>query len=1159
MGLRGCGAGERVTGSVDWRFSVLGSLEVTAAGRRLAFPAGKLRSLLAVLLVEANAVVSVDRLVDCLWDGEAPQGAHSTVQKYVYRLRSVLEPARLSGTDGGMVLTRPPGYLLAVDPGQIDSVEFVELTSSAARRAAAGDWEASGALLERALGLWRGPAWAEFAECGFARADIIRLEGLRAAAAEELAEVKLSLGRHIEVIGELEEVIVHYPLRERPRAQLILALYRAGRQVEALENYRKFRKDLIDQVGVEPSRVLRRLEEAILAHEPALDLAAPPVTSTPFQPAALAGAPGVPAPSPAAARSRRRRGDARRVRRRWVAVAVAGLALAAGSLTWSTGRGSDHRPVIEPNSVGIISSDGHRLMDQVPVGQSPAGVAVDGDRSAWVANTEAGTVSRVGLRDRRVEQTVQVGRSPTGVAVAGDEVWVANGGDGTVSEINAGSSMVVRTVPVGGRPDAIASGPGGVWVVLRADASLKRLDPTTGRVTMTVAVGPDPAGVAAGAGAVWVTNATDGTVSRVDPVTGSVASPITAGAGPAGIAVGPSAVWVANAFDQSVSRIDPVNRRVIAIISVEDGPTWIAASDSAVWVSSEVAGTITRIDPRTNLVVQSLRIGAAPRGIALVGNQVWVAAGAFTAPSHRGGTLTIAADQPPDPLDPAAAYYTTNWRVLAVVYDGLVGFRRTSGTAGLTLVPDLATSLPRPTDGGRTYTFQLRRGIHYADGRTVTPADIRRGVEREFVAGAGSGNPAYYAGIVGGDACLHRPATCQLSRGVVTDAAAHTVTFRLTRPDPDFLSKLALLFVPATPPGAPSRAFGTHPFPGTGPYMIHDFVPGRSLTLTRNPYFHQWSFAAQPAGYPDIIRWQRADTVHKVRAVTDGTADLADLSEPATPPEILSQLRANYPTRIHDDATGLTFMLALNTRQPPFDNVRARRALAYALDRAAARSQPTQATTCQLLPPNYAGYQPYCPYTLTPGPDNRWNSPDMATARRLVAASHTAGTPVDVWAIDSPEFRDFGVYVTRLLTELGYPATLHTADLDVYFPIVQNSKTHMQVSEAGWGPDFPDPSNYFLPILSCSSFKPDSDNNSNISRYCNPTIDTLAARAQAATPTDPAQARALWTQIDHAVVDDAPVIPTYTGTETTFVSTRVGNYQEDIQLHGPFLDQIWIR
>ena len=274
-------------------------------------------------------------------------------------------------------------------------------------------------------------------------------------------------------------------------------------------------------------------------------------------------------------------------------------------------------------------------------------------------------------------------------------------------------------------------------------------------------------------------------------------------------------MWVANSLDLTVSKIDPATDRVTATIPVHDGPSTIVAASNALWVSDEFDATLDRIDPRTGQVTRSVFVGSSPRGLAATPSGVWVAARPFAAASHRGGTLTVVSDYLPE-RDPVQAYDPFGIPALATVYDGLVTLRRSGGADGLTLVPDLARTLPRPAGGGTTYTFTLRPAIRYSNGTPVRASDFRRGIQRTLSFGFA---PPYYEGILGGQTCQQHPRRCDLSAGIISNDAAGTVTFHLGHADPEFLYKLALLLAAPAPPGAPDQAIYRAPFlPGTGPY-----------------------------------------------------------------------------------------------------------------------------------------------------------------------------------------------------------------------------------------------------------------------------------------------------------------------------------------------------
>ncbi|MGH3491694.1 MAG: BTAD domain-containing putative transcriptional regulator, partial [Sciscionella sp.] len=251
-------------------FGVLGPLAVTRAGVPLDLGRPQQRALLAALVIEANRVVERDRLIDWLWPEVAPARAAATVQVYVSGLRRVLEPDRERAAAGTVLLTRAPGYLLRVAEGELDAQRFEASAGQARSALARGDPARADALAEQALGLWRGPAFVEFAGMEFARAETARLAELKASTVEDRLQAGLGLGRHAALVGELEALVVRHPLRERPRALLMRALYRCDRQADALAVYEATRRMLDEELGLRPSAGLRALHQAILAQDPAL-------------------------------------------------------------------------------------------------------------------------------------------------------------------------------------------------------------------------------------------------------------------------------------------------------------------------------------------------------------------------------------------------------------------------------------------------------------------------------------------------------------------------------------------------------------------------------------------------------------------------------------------------------------------------------------------------------------------------------------------------------------------------------------------------------------------------------------------------------------------------------------------------------------------------
>ncbi len=243
---------------------MLGPIEVRADGVLTTLGGRRQRAVLAVLALHPNQVVSVDRLVEDIWGENPPPTAVHTVQVFVSRLRRALADA------GDRLITRPPGYVLDLQAGEVDAHRFERFYESARTALAAGNADDALALLRQAEALWRGQPLVDFTYEPFAQATIARLEELGVNVREELIEAHLALGHHDEVVPELEALVREHPFRERPRAQLMLALYRSGRQAQALEAFHQTRRALLEELAVEPGETLRELEKAILRQDPSL-------------------------------------------------------------------------------------------------------------------------------------------------------------------------------------------------------------------------------------------------------------------------------------------------------------------------------------------------------------------------------------------------------------------------------------------------------------------------------------------------------------------------------------------------------------------------------------------------------------------------------------------------------------------------------------------------------------------------------------------------------------------------------------------------------------------------------------------------------------------------------------------------------------------------
>lgn len=857
------------------------------------------------------------------------------------------------------------------------------------------------------------------------------------------------------------------------------------------------------------------------------------------------------------------RGAVRRMRfgtRRRLAAAVGGLlagggAVAALLLTLGDSGTAKALSHVGANAIGLIDPETNKIVGEVPVGATPSHLAV-GEGAAWVTNADGDTVSRVDVPGGIVVQTIPVGSSPSGITTGSGAVWVANSLEGTVSRIDPKVNKVVQPIPVGNGPAGIIHAAGFIWVANTGDETITKIDAETGKPVRTLAIAATE--LAFGAGTLWASQRSLNRVVRIDPSSGRVVSSLQVGNGPAGIAFASGAAWVANNLDGTVSRIDPTTNSVAAAIPTGNGPVAVAAGSDGVWVSNQFGGTLVRIDPRTNRVVRRISVGDRPQSVAISSDAVLVGVRQSGA-GHRGGKLAVRMTRDVDSLDTAIAYDTISWAILRMTGDGLVAFNQASGLAGTQLVPDLAVSLPTPTDGGKTYTFQLR-GIRYSNGAPLRASDFRPTFERAFALGAGAS--LYYDRIVGGARCAKSPKRCDLSRGIVADDARRTVTFHLTGPDPEFLYKLALSFAYVVPARSPRVAVGRHPLPATGPYAISRYVPGRVIALERNRYFHEWSKAAQPDGYPDEISFEIGGTADEaVAAVIAGSADAFSTVQSASFPSEsrLAAITTRYASQVHTNPQPATVAFFLNTRVAPFDRVDVRRALNYAADRGAAvaaigGSGVAQAT-CQVLPASFPGYRSYCPFSAGTPTNGDWAAPDMAKARALIARSGTHGMKVTFWS--RSDQNDLGSYGVKLLRSLGYRASLKVVKGTDYFPVINDSRTKAQIGIFQWSSDYPQASGFISPILTCASFLPNDPGNSNAAAFCDPRIDRQIGRALVEQSADADAARGLWEGIDRELVDQAPLVPLVNLKSIDVLSQRVGNYQYSPA--GMLFDQLWVR
>ena len=563
------------------RFLVLGPLEVRLDGQELDLGSGRQRALLALLLVHRGEVVSSDRLIDELWAGNPPASALKVLQGYVSQLRRVLPRET--------IVTRGSGYLL--DTGETDAGEFERIVHDASSE----EPQQAARTLRTGLALWRGRPYADVEYEAWAQGEIGRLEELRLVALEERIDADLRLGEASRLVPELEALVAEHPLRERLRAQLMLALYRSGRQADALEVFAGGRKLLVDELGIEPGPELQDLQRRILAQDPGLG----------------------PTPRPQPLASIARRG-------KWLVVAGAALlTVAAAAGAWLIAHGSGGRSATAGGSaVVVLDPQDGRLAGRIPLAQPPASLAVAA-HSLWALSTADRTIARIDPATHKPIQTFTTTGVPTDLAVGAGALWVLNGAGSepggiltyvvpaSVARLDLRSGVETRAIPLrrGSRPiafdrktgvGAIAVGRDAIWAI-DASGAVDRIDPSERRIVATV-TGLAAEAIAAAGNEVWIDDGAT-TVARIDPRSNRITTRIPLGAsGLDGIALGDGAVWVADSQDGEVWRIDPGPPVVTRTIPSSIGVTSLSYGNGALWAANPSQGTISRIDPSTDAV-----------------------------------------------------------------------------------------------------------------------------------------------------------------------------------------------------------------------------------------------------------------------------------------------------------------------------------------------------------------------------------------------------------------------------------------------------------------------------------------------------------------------------------------------------------------------------
>jgi peptide/nickel transport system substrate-binding protein len=614
-----------------------------------------------------------------------------------------------------------------------------------------------------------------------------------------------------------------------------------------------------------------------------------------------------------------------------------------------------------------------------------------------------------------------------------------------------------------------------------------------------------------------------------------------------------------------VSRLDPSRNAITATVTVGREPAALATDGDAVLVADGSDGAVYRIGGGTTSPRRIAVIGAVPAALAETANDTLLTTDDLPS-SHRGGTFVMADQEDFILTDPAMdSSNPTTW-----VWDSLVRYRRVAGSAGFDLVPDLATSIPQPTDGGRTYVFHVRPGIRYSTGGVVRPSDFARALRR-IMQGvwqlpdqlSGSFLRFSLHSLDGVSGCVEDPprAPCDPSRAITADDAAGTVTYHLAQPDSDFLHALAGTGVPV-PPGAPMRASTSTRVPGTGPYMITVNDKHHALYV-RNPYFHVWSADARPDGNVDRIDWLKdvssterpGDTTDAIALVEAGRADSAyKVLSPADTERVLRL----YPSRVHltPYPGGLEIGYEFRLDRPPFASADVRRALNLAID----RSRIAQATpqysrpACRTIGAGIPGYLPTCAYTADQQPGG---PPVIARARALVRRAQAVGevvhmaswTKIDAARDPASAYKPWDDEVIAALRAIGLRVDVRRfvpSERDTFSQYDGDLFMHFGTGEGG-----EDGRDAIADITEGCPAHLDPG------AFCDPTTHRLWARA-VSLPDGADKVRAL-TAVDDHLTAEAAWLPVVTTINVVFLSKRAGNYGYQPATGGSLWDRMTVR
>ncbi len=520
---------------------------------------------------------------------------------------------------------------------------------------------------------------------------------------------------------------------------------------------------------------------------------------------------------------------------------------------------------------------------------------------------------------------------------------------------------------------------------------------------------------------------------------------------------------------------------------------------------------------------------ATALGIAAVLSIALVACGGGGSSSggegKEGGTLNITYASSPEAMDPALAYSAEGWTAMGEVYIPLLTYKHAEGVEGSEVVPGLAKEMPEVSNDGKTYTLVLRPGLKYSDGKPVKASDFTYTVERLLKLNS-PGSP-FYTSIVGAEKFAETKKGG--IPGIKTDDKTGEITIELEQPRGTFDNELAMLFVAPVPAGTPAEDLSANPPPGTGPYMITKSQPGRGWEYARNPYWAKANSEAMPEYPSGHVDAAKVTVIHNAQTqVSDVEQNKFQWMENQVPPSSLPRVKEKFEgTQLRMQETNSTYFFWMNTEKAPFDDVKVRQAVNYAIDPAALERiyAGTLTATQQILPPGMPGYEKYELYPH-----------DLAKAKELIKEANPSDRDITVWTDDEPENKEAAEYYNDVLQKIGFSTKLKVLGGDTYFNVVTNQSTpNLDTGWLNWFQDYPHPNDFFQPLLSGESIMP--VHNQNLADISVPELDQEITKLGEEV-LGPEQEKA-YAELDKKYMELAPWAPYGNRTLTTFVSSAI--------------------